>query len=141
MLPIFIAAMLVWNGAKVTKSDEEWRQDLGRERYCILRRKATELPFSGHILSCNKEGIYRCAGCDLALFHSSSKYDAGNGWPAFRKPLIQHHVWIKEDRSLPFKRYEVLCRSCDGHLGHVFREQDSFRYTINAIALEFEEAL
>ena len=76
----------------------------------------------------------------MALFSSSSKYDAGNGWPFFREPIVQKHVWIKEDLSLPFRRYEVLCRACDSHLGHVFREKSGLlRYTINSIALQFRD--
>ena len=132
---------LFWNGVKVTHTDEEWRVLLGRERYCVMRRKATEPAFSGAYLNFDEEGIYLCAACKKALFSSSEKYRAGNGWPAFRKPIEQNQIWIKEDRSLPFRRYEVLCRTCDSHLGHVFREtaQSPLRYTINSIALEFSQ--
>lgn len=134
-----LLAILLWSGEKTTRTDEEWRAHLGRERYCVMRKKATELAFSGEYLHLELEGIYHCAGCHLALFSSASKYEAGNGWPSFTAPVVQKHVWIKEDRSLPFKRYEVLCRGCDSHLGHVFREgkERQLRYTINSIALEF----
>jgi peptide-methionine (R)-S-oxide reductase len=135
-----IAALLVWDGVKITHTDDEWRSILGFDCYCVMRRKATEKAYSGRYLFCNQEGTYHCAACGLPLFHSSSKYDAHTAWPSFREPVIQKHVWIKEDYSLIFRRYEVLCRSCDGHLGHVFRDTpESLRYTINSIALEFRE--
>lgn len=154
---ILLLAILLWSGekpvitpvpqqvtlellaARVNKSDEEWLDLLGRERYCVMRKKATELAFSGEYLHQQGEGIYHCAACNLPLFSSSAQYEAGNGWPSFSEPVLQKHVWIKEDFSLPFKRYEVLCRGCDSHLGHVFRKhKDSqLRYTINSIALKF----
>ncbi len=124
--------------SRVTHSDDEWRSILGIDRYCVMRRKATEKPYSGRYLFWTTEGTYHCAGCGLALFSSQSKYDANTAWPSFREPIIQKHVWIKEDFSLPFRRYEVLCRACDSHLGHVFREPNNLlRYTINSIALDF----
>ena len=136
---LFAAALVLWDGAKVTHSDDEWRSDLGIERYCVMRRKATERAFSGQYLYHSKVGTYYCAACHLALFHSRAKYDAQNGWPSFREPIIQNNVWIKEDHSLPFRRYEVLCRACDSHLGHVFRlSPQQLRYTINSISLEFQ---
>jgi peptide-methionine (R)-S-oxide reductase len=123
---------------KTVHSERQWRTLLGSERFCVMRRKATEKAYSGLYLHEMAVGTYVCAGCQLPLFHSSSKYDAGIGWPCFHKPIVQKHVWIKEDWSLPFRRYEVLCRSCDSHLGHVFRQQNgSLRYTINSIALEW----
>jgi peptide-methionine (R)-S-oxide reductase len=137
MLAFIICAGLLWDGIQVSHSDGEWRDRLGAERYCVMRKKATEPAFSGRYLDSSQKGTYHCAACDLALFASSSKYDAHNGWPAFREPIVQNHVIIKEDRSLPFRRYEVLCRSCESHLGHVFRESKTeLRYTINSIALE-----
>jgi peptide-methionine (R)-S-oxide reductase len=138
---VLLATTLLWSGEKTVRSDEEWRSLLGRERYCVMRKKATELSFSGEHLHNETYGIYHCAACGLSLFSSSEKYDAGNGWPSFLEPIVQKHVWIKEDRSLPFKRYEVLCRGCGSHLGHVFRNGDdrSLRYTVNSIALDFHK--
>ena len=140
-LALFLALNLtLWDGVKITHSDDEWRSLLGQARYCVMRKKATEPAFSGQYLHWTIPGTYCCAACRLALFSSSSKYDAGNGWASFREPIVQKHVWIKEDHSLPFRRYEVLCRACDSHLGHVFRiESNMLRYTINSIALQFEE--
>lgn len=133
-----LALLLIWNGVKVSYSDEEWRARLGRERFCVMRKKATELPFSGLVLHFSEPGIYFCAACELALFRSSDKFDMNNGWPCFREPIVQKHVRIREDFSLGFRRYEVLCRACDSHLGHVFRSDARLRYTINSIALEFQ---
>jgi peptide-methionine (R)-S-oxide reductase len=136
----FLAIVALWSGVKVSHTDEEWRSILGRERYSVMRKKATERAFSGEYLYVKKEGSYHCAACDLALFHTSNQYDGHTGWACFREPVHQKHIWIKEDHSLPFLRYEVLCRSCDSHLGHVFRESpELLRYTINSIALTFDE--
>ncbi len=136
LYPLLFAATLIWNGSKTIKSDDEWRRDLPRERYTVMRRKATELAFSGE--EKEESGLYACAACGLAHFLSSSRMES-IGWPSFNQPLSHRHVWIKEDTSLPFKRYELLCRSCDSHLGHVFRSKKdrSLRYTVNAVALEF----
>jgi peptide-methionine (R)-S-oxide reductase len=138
--PIYaFLALAMWCGVKVTHSDDEWRAILGRERYCVMRKKATERAFSGQYLYVKANGVYHCAACDLALFHTSQQFNGKTGWSCFHEPIIQNHIWIKEDRSLPFLRYEVLCRSCDSHLGHVFREDPQIlRYTINSIAITFE---
>ncbi len=136
---LIIAAGLLWNGEKVVREESEWRSLLGRERYCVMRKKATERPFSGDLIDIEASGTYRCAGCGLALFHSSQKSDLRNGWLNFHSPIVQRHIWIKEDFSLPLRRYEVLCRGCDSHLGHVFRiaRGSNLRYTINSLSLSF----
>jgi len=136
---LLLATLLFWNGEKITHTDEEWRSLLGRDRYCVMRKKATEPAFSGKYFSFEEEGVYLCAACQRVLFQSSEKIQIGHGWPSFSEPISPLQVWIKEDLSLPFRRYEVLCRSCDSHLGHVFREKKEgpLRYTINSIALEF----
>lgn len=133
---LLISAILIWDGSKIVKSEDDWRLLLSSERYSVMRRKSTELAFSGE--ESEVAGLYVCAACGLAHFLSSSRIES-IGWPAFSQPLTHRHIWIKEDLSLPFKRYEVLCRGCDSHLGHVFRNKKdrSLRYTINRIALEF----
>ncbi len=136
-LATFIA---LWDGIKTTRSDEEWRETLGRDRYCVMRKKATEPAYSGTYLYPRGFGIYSCAACSLPLFSSLSQNELHHGWPSFQEPVKQIHVWIKEDYSLSFKRYEVLCRGCDGHLGHVFRNKDlSLRYTVNSLSIIFNE--
>lgn len=133
LLPIFLSC------AEFELTDSEWREHLGRERYNVMRRKKTEPAYSGAYLDEESEGIYVCAGCDTPLFDSQDKYnEAGCGWPLFKKTLESKYVIYKEDWSLGFKRYEVLCRRCESHLGHVFNDgppPKHLRYTINSMAL------
>ncbi|HSX10380.1 MAG TPA: peptide-methionine (R)-S-oxide reductase MsrB [Chlamydiales bacterium] len=101
----------------------------------------TERAFSGKYLYETAPGIYRCAECKNALFKSEDKYDSGAGWPSFTKPVETESVYYLEDWSLPFKRYEVLCRKCNSHLGHVFNDgppPKGLRYCINSVTLIHE---
>jgi peptide-methionine (R)-S-oxide reductase len=125
--------------AAVEMSDAEWREKLGRERYNVMRKKATEPAYSGAVLDEEREGTYVCAGCASPLFSSEDKYsEPGCGWPLFKKAIDSKSVYYEEDMSFGFKRYEVLCRGCGGHLGHVFHDgppPKNLRYTINSLAL------
>ena len=121
------------------KSDAEWRKHLTPAQYDVLRRHGTERAGSSSLDHEKRNGIFRCAGCDLPLFSSETKFDSGTGWPSFYQPL-PNAVGTRDDRSLLLKRTEVHCRRCGGHLGHLFEDgprPTGLRYCMNGVALKF----
>lgn len=123
------------------KTDEEWRQELDPDAYQVLRKKATEPPFTGKYTYSKEDGVYRCGGCGAELFRSDTKYDSGSGWPSFTEPANAKNVRLETDTSHGMVRTEVLCANCGGHLGHVFDDgpgPDGKRYCINSCALDLE---
>jgi len=128
---------------QVSKTDEEWRQELSPEQYEILRRKGTERPFTGKYVNVKDKGMYRCAACGAELFSSDTKFDSGTGWPSFYEPANLENVELHEDRSHGMVRTEVTCKRCGGHLGHVFDDgprPTGQRYCINSCSLELDPA-
>ena len=127
---------------KVSKSDAEWRAQLTPEQYRVMREKGTERPHTGKYAQTTDAGTYRCAGCGEPLFASETKFDAHCGWPSFTSPIEGSAVAEHEDRSHGMRRTEVLCASCDAHLGHVFTDgpgPNGLRYCINSASLDLEK--
>jgi peptide-methionine (R)-S-oxide reductase len=127
---------------EVTHTDAEWRKLLTADQYAVLRHEATERPFSSPLLHEERRGIFACAGCNLDLFSSTTKYDSRTGWPSFWAPL-EKAVGTTRDMSLGMVRTAVHCRRCGGHQGHVFDDgpkPTGLRYCMNGVALTFKPA-
>lgn len=127
---------------EIERSEEEWRKLLSPVEFEVLRRAGTERPYTSPLLKEHRRGVFSCAGCGLALFSSTTKFDSGTGWPSFWAP-IDAAVVTEEDRSLGMLRTAVNCRRCGGHLGHVFDDgpkPTGLRYCMNGVALKFAEA-
>jgi len=108
----------------------------------VLRRQATEAPFTGKYALTKDQGMFKCAGCGAELFSSDTKFDSGSGWPSFTEPSVAEAVELREDNSHGMSRTEVVCARCGGHLGHVFddgpRDAGGMRYCINSCALNLD---
>jgi peptide-methionine (R)-S-oxide reductase len=122
---------------EVEKTDDEWRKALSPEQYAVLRKHGTERPFTSPLNKEHRAGQFACAGCDLPVYASETKFDSGTGWPSFWQPLPDA-VGTSVDKSLFTTRTEVHCRRCGGHLGHVFDDgpkPTGLRYCMNGVAL------
>ena len=127
---------------EVTHNDAEWRKLLTPNQYAVLRHEATERPFTSALLHEERRGTFACAGCDHALFSSTTKFDSRTGWPSFWAPLDKA-VGTTTDMSLGMVRTAVHCRRCGGHLGHVFDDgpkPTGLRYCMNGVAMTFKAA-
>ncbi len=127
---------------EVKLSEAEWKKRLTPQQFAVLRQESTERAGSSPLNKEKRKGTYVCAGCALPLFSSVTKFESGTGWPSFYAPL-RNAVGTKADNSLFFKRTEVHCRRCGGHLGHVFDDgpkPTGLRYCMNGAAMKFKAA-
>ena len=128
---------------KVTKTKQQWLDELDSNTYRITREKGTEPAFSGALYDCKKEGVYLCACCAQPLFSSTSKYDSGSGWPSFFEPLTESAVIGHKDGSHGMQRTEIVCSVCEAHMGHVFPDgptETGQRYCINSLSIALTES-
>ena len=122
--------------------EKDWKKVITNEEYQILRKKGTELAFTGKYVNYKKDGVYVCAGCGNPLFSSENKFDSGSGWPSFWDVISKESVELKSDNSFGMKRVEVVCSRCGGHLGHVFDDgprPTGKRFCINSLSLNIKE--
>ncbi|WP_257170609.1 peptide-methionine (R)-S-oxide reductase MsrB [Bradyrhizobium sp. SRS-191] len=127
---------------EIEKTEAEWRAQLTPEQFDILRKEGTERPWTSPLLKEHRKGTFACAGCDLPLFSSDTKFDSGTGWPSFFKPL-DNAVGTRQDKTYGMVRTEVHCRRCGGHLGHVFDDgpkPTGLRYCMDGLSLVFHPA-
>lgn len=124
---------------RVEKSEAEWKEILTPSQFRITRQKGTESPHSGALCSIYEAGKYACICCSTPLFDSTIKFDSGTGWPSFTQPIKENAIQYNKDSSFGMVRVEVMCNTCDAHLGHVFPdgpEPGGLRYCINSESME-----
>jgi peptide-methionine (R)-S-oxide reductase len=123
------------------RTEADWRDRLDPMQYQVLREGATEHPFTGAYWNTKTPGVYACAGCGMELFDSNTKFDSGTGWPSFWEAMDPERIETRVDTSHGMVRTEVLCKSCGGHLGHVFPDgprPTGMRYCLNSCSLDLK---
>jgi len=130
------------------RTEEEFKKKLTPEQYAVLREKGTEPPYSGKYVDTTEKGVYRCKACNTVLFTSDAKLNSEEsgpglqGWPSFSDPAVAEHVGTRADDSWGMHRTEIYCKTCGGHLGHLFDEkvkgEQRKHYCVNSVCLEFE---
>jgi peptide-methionine (R)-S-oxide reductase len=128
---------------RVTKTDQEWKQQLSPEQYQVTRQCGTERAFTGKYWNTKESGTYNCICCGEPLFSSETKFDSGTGWPSFFEPVQEGAVATHTDKSYGMVRTEVRCSKCDAHLGHVFDDSPTptgLRYCMNSASLDLKPA-
>ncbi|MDZ4816063.1 MAG: peptide-methionine (R)-S-oxide reductase MsrB [Verrucomicrobiota bacterium] len=127
---------------KIIKSEADWKKVLTPEQYKVVRSKGTERPFCGLFHDHKKKGVYTCVACDLPLFTSDAKFDSGTGWPSFFKPIATENILEDHDNTGGMHRVEIMCKRCEGHLGHVFPDgprPTGLRFCLNSESMKFSE--
>ena len=126
----------------VVRSLEEWKRLLSPEQFRVTRQKGTEAPHSGALCSIYDEGKYNCICCNTSLFDATIKFNSGTGWPSFTQPLKENAIKYIKDDSFGMLRVEVVCNTCEAHLGHVFPDgpaPSGLRYCINSESMKIEK--
>lgn len=126
---------------RIEKTNEEWKQLLTPDQYTITRLKDTERPFSGELCTSFETGKYSCACCNTPLFDSTIKFESSSGWPSFTQPIKENAVKYHKDTTHGMIRVEILCNTCDAHLGHIFPdgpEPSGLRYCVNSLSIQLE---
>ncbi|MBD1807040.1 peptide-methionine (R)-S-oxide reductase MsrB [Microcoleus sp. FACHB-SPT15] len=124
---------------EISKTEEEWRKVLTPEQFQVLRKHGTERAHTSPLDKQYGKGTFVCAGCELPLFSSETKFNSGTGWPSFFDPM-ENAIATTVDKSLFMTRTEVHCSRCGGHLGHVFNDgpkPTGKRYCMNGVSLKF----